>query len=80
MTVDVVLLSIGRKPYTNDLGLESVGVEVNKKGQVVTDAEFKTNVPTIRAIGDVIAGPMLAHKAEEEGIAAAECTSFTYLT
>lgn len=73
ITVDVVLVSIGRKPYTVDLGLESAGVKVDNKGRVVTDSQFKTNVASIRAIGDVIAGPMLAHKAEEEGIAAAEC-------
>ncbi|KAI9208353.1 uncharacterized protein BJ171DRAFT_238669 [Polychytrium aggregatum] len=72
ITVDVVLLSIGRKPFTEGLGLESVGVEVDNRGRIVADSEFKTNVPSIRAIGDVIAGPMLAHKAEEEGIAAVE--------
>ncbi|KAJ3409095.1 dihydrolipoamide dehydrogenase precursor [Chytridiales sp. JEL 0842] len=72
LEVDVVLLSIGRRPYTNGLGLDKVGVKMDNKGRVVTDAEFKTNVPSIRAIGDVITGPMLAHKAEEEGIAAVE--------
>ena len=72
MQVDVVLLSIGRKPFTKELGLEKVGVKVDSKGRIVTDAEFKTNVDGIRAIGDVITGPMLAHKAEEEGIAAVE--------
>ncbi|KAJ3297436.1 dihydrolipoamide dehydrogenase precursor [Borealophlyctis nickersoniae] len=72
MEVDVVLLSIGRRPFTKGLGLEDVGVEVDKRGRVVVDHEFKTNVGGIRAIGDVIAGPMLAHKAEEEGIAAVE--------
>jgi dihydrolipoamide dehydrogenase len=76
MTVDVVLVSIGRKPYTTGLGLESVGVQLDNKGRVVTDGEFKTNVPSIRAIGDVITGAMLAHKAEEEGIAAAECNRY----
>jgi dihydrolipoamide dehydrogenase len=70
--VDTVLVAIGRYPYTNGLGLEQVGVEMDKKGRIVTDNTFKTNVPSIFAIGDVIAGPMLAHKAEEEGIAAAE--------
>ncbi|KAJ3127346.1 dihydrolipoamide dehydrogenase precursor [Nowakowskiella sp. JEL0407] len=70
--VDVVLLSIGRKPYTEGLGLQSVGIETDNRGRVVTDAHFKTNVPSIRAIGDVITGPMLAHKAEEEGIACVE--------
>ncbi|KAI9329314.1 hypothetical protein BDR26DRAFT_872604 [Obelidium mucronatum] len=72
LTVDVVLLSIGRRPFTQNLGLDKVGVKVDNKGRVVTDAEFKTNVAGIRAIGDVIAGPMLAHKSEEEGIAAVE--------
>lgn len=72
LEVDVVLLSIGRKPYTEGLGLKEIGVEVDAKGRVVTDHEFKTNVPSVRAIGDVIVGPMLAHKAEEEGIAAVE--------
>ncbi|KAJ3005671.1 UNVERIFIED_CONTAM: dihydrolipoamide dehydrogenase precursor [Siphonaria sp. JEL0065] len=72
LTVDVVLLSIGRRPFTQNLGLDKAGVKVDNKGRVVTDAEFKTNVPGIRAIGDVIAGPMLAHKSEEEGIAAVE--------
>ncbi|KAJ3395172.1 dihydrolipoamide dehydrogenase precursor [Entophlyctis sp. JEL0112] len=72
LTVDVVLLSIGRRPYTQNLGLDKVGVKVDAKGRVITDAQFKTNVAGIRAIGDVIAGPMLAHKSEEEGIAAVE--------
>ncbi|KAI9104716.1 hypothetical protein DFS34DRAFT_604188 [Phlyctochytrium arcticum] len=70
--VDVVLVAIGRRPLTKDLGLDKVGVEVDKKGRVVVDHDYKTNVEGIRAIGDVIAGPMLAHKAEEEGIAAVE--------
>jgi dihydrolipoamide dehydrogenase len=65
--VDVVLLSIGRRPVTEGLGLTEAGVKVDAKGRVITDHEFKTNVPGIRAIGDVITGPMLAHKAEEEG-------------
>ncbi|KAJ3071113.1 dihydrolipoamide dehydrogenase precursor [Podochytrium sp. JEL0797] len=72
ITVDVCLLSIGRRPFTQNLGLDKAGVKVDDKGRVVTDPEFKTNVAGIRAIGDVIAGPMLAHKAEEEGIAAVE--------
>ncbi|KAI8917412.1 hypothetical protein BC831DRAFT_484984 [Entophlyctis helioformis] len=72
LVVDVVLLSIGRRPFTDNLGLKEVGVAMDNKGRVVTDHEFKTNVPGIRAIGDVITGPMLAHKAEEEGIAAVE--------
>ncbi len=69
---DVVLLSVGRKPYTEGLGLEEAGVKLDNHGRVVTDDNFRTNVPSICAIGDVIAGPMLAHKAEEEGVACAE--------
>jgi dihydrolipoamide dehydrogenase len=69
---DVVLVSIGRKPNTEGLGLEKAGVEANKRGQIETDHDFRTKVPGIWAIGDVIPGPMLAHKAEDEGIAVAE--------
>jgi dihydrolipoamide dehydrogenase len=69
---DVVLVSIGRKPNTDGLGLEKAGLQVNKRGQVETDKSFRTSVPGIWAIGDVIPGPMLAHKAEDEGIAVAE--------
>ena len=69
---DVVLISVGRKPNTNGLNLESVGVEIDKRKRVKTDKMFKTNIDNIFAIGDVINGPMLAHKAEDEGIAVAE--------
>jgi dihydrolipoamide dehydrogenase len=69
---DVVLVAIGRVPYTNGLGLESLGVKLDNKRRVIVDAHFQTSVPGIYAIGDVIAGPMLAHKAEDEGIAVAE--------
>jgi len=69
---DVALIAIGRVPYTEGLGLETVGVKTDNKGRVMIDAHFATNVPGIYAIGDVIAGPMLAHKAEDEGIAVAE--------
>ena len=69
---DVVLVAIGRVPYTADLGLESVGVNKDNRGRVVVDAHLRTNVGGIYAIGDAVAGPMLAHKAEEEGVAAAE--------
>ena len=69
---DVVLVSTGRRPYTEGLGLEEMGIAMDKLGRVVVDEHFKTNVGGIFAIGDVIAGPMLAHKAEEEGIAAIE--------
>ena len=69
---DVVLVSIGRVPLTEGLGLDEVGVRKDNKGRVIVDAHFATNVPGIYAIGDVIAGPMLAHKAEDEGVAVAE--------
>jgi dihydrolipoamide dehydrogenase len=69
---DVVLVAIGRVPNTEGLGLADVGVETHARGRVIVDHNFQTNVPGIYAIGDVIAGPMLAHKAEEEGIAVAE--------
>ena len=69
---DVVLVSVGRKPNTNGLNLENVGVELDEKKRIKTDKNFKTNQDNIYAIGDVIIGPMLAHKAEDEGIAVAE--------
>ena len=69
---DVVLVSVGRVPYTEGLGLEHVGVQRDNKGRILTDGHFSTNVTGIYAIGDVIAGPMLAHKAEDEGVAVAE--------
>ncbi|MEM9726240.1 MAG: dihydrolipoyl dehydrogenase [Pseudomonadota bacterium] len=69
---DVVLVATGRRPYTNGLGLEAAGVAVTDRGMVVTDGRWKTNVPGIWAIGDVSDGPMLAHKAEDEGAAVAE--------
>jgi dihydrolipoamide dehydrogenase len=69
---DVVLVAIGRVPYTEGLGLESAGVALDNRKRIVVDAHYQTNVPGIYAIGDVIAGPMLAHKAEDEGMAAAE--------
>ena len=69
---DVVLVAIGRVPYTEGLGLKEAGVELDQRGRVQTDGHFATNVKGIYAIGDVIAGPMLAHKAEDEGIAVAE--------
>ena len=72
ITADVVLVSIGRRPNTDGLGLDKVGLAVNARGQIDTDHDFRTIVPSIWAIGDVIPGPMLAHKAEDEGIAAAE--------
>jgi dihydrolipoamide dehydrogenase len=69
---DVVLVAIGRVPYTEGLGLEALGVKLDSKGHIVVDSDYKTSVPGIYAIGDVIAGPMLAHKAEDEGVAVAE--------
>jgi dihydrolipoamide dehydrogenase len=69
---DVVLMAIGRVPYSNGLGLDEAGVKKDNRGRVVVDGHFATNVPGIYAIGDVIAGPMLAHKAEDEGVAVAE--------
>ena len=69
---DIVLVSTGRVPYTDGLGLKEVGVAMDERGRVVTDHYYSTNVPGIWAIGDVIAGPMLAHKAEDEGVAVAE--------
>ncbi|WP_274627137.1 dihydrolipoyl dehydrogenase [Arvimicrobium flavum] len=69
---DAVLVATGRRPYTDGLGLKEAGVEVDERGRVKTDGHLRTNVPGIYAIGDVIAGPMLAHKAEEEGVAVAE--------
>ncbi len=69
---DIALVCIGRVPFTEGLGLEGVGVKKDNRGRVIVDAYYATNVPGIYAIGDVIAGPMLAHKAEDEGIAVAE--------
>jgi dihydrolipoamide dehydrogenase len=72
LEADIVLVAIGRVPYTDGLGLEAVGVKKDNRGRVVIDSHFRTNVAGIYAIGDAVAGPMLAHKAEEEGVAAAE--------
>ncbi len=69
---DAVLVAIGRVPYTEGLGLEAAGVNRDNRGRVVVDRHFASSVPGIYAIGDVIAGPMLAHKAEDEGVAVAE--------
>ena len=69
---DVVLISVGRKPNTKNLNLESIGVELDEKKRIKTNKNFQTNVSNVYAIGDVIKGPMLAHKAEDEGIAVAE--------
>jgi len=72
LEADILLVAIGRVPYTDGLGLEAVGVKKDNRGRVVIDSHFRTNVAGLYAIGDVVAGPMLAHKAEEEGVAAAE--------
>ena len=72
LDADVVLVAIGRVPFTEGLGLEALGVKKDNRGRVVVDGHLRTNVAGIFAIGDVIAGPMLAHKAEDEGVAAAE--------
>jgi dihydrolipoamide dehydrogenase len=69
---DVVLVAVGRKPYTDNLGLDAIGVKRDNRGRIETDKHYHTNVPGIYAIGDVIAGPMLAHKAEDEGVACME--------
>lgn len=72
LEADVVLVAVGRKPYTEGLGLESAGVTLDNRGRIAVDKHFQSNVPGIYAIGDCIAGPMLAHKAEDEGMAVAE--------
>jgi dihydrolipoamide dehydrogenase len=72
LEADVVLVAIGRVPYTDGLGLTEIGVELDKRRRVVVDEHFQTNVQGVFAIGDAIAGPMLAHKAEDEGVAVAE--------
>ena len=72
LEADYVLVSVGRRAYTNGLGLDTVGVKATDRGLVITDDHWRTNVPGIYAVGDVIAGPMLAHKAEEEGAAVAD--------
>ena len=72
LEADIVLVAIGRVPYIDGLGLEAAGVKKDNRGRVIIDPHFRTNVAGIYAIGDAVAGPMLAHKAEEEGVAAAE--------
>jgi len=80
---DVVLVAIGRRPFTDKLGLENAGVKMADRGKIEVNDQFQTNVPNIYAIGDIIDGPMLAHKAEDEGVLAVEamngatCTSTT---
>lgn len=72
LDVDAILVAVGRVPYTKGLGLEAVGVALDPRGRIITSDGYKTNVPGIYAIGDAVAGPMLAHKAMEEGVALAE--------
>lgn len=69
---DVVLIATGRRPYTDSLGLETIGAKLDRMGRVEVDTHYQTNIEGVYAIGDVIAGPMLAHKAEDEGVAVAE--------
>lgn len=72
LLADVVLVAVGRKPYTDGLGLDDIGIERDSKGRIAVNDHFETSVAGVLAIGDVIAGPMLAHKAEDEGVAVAE--------
>ena len=68
LEADVVLVAVGRRPYTEGLNIEAVGIEKDSKGRIVIDSQFNTSVKGIKCIGDVTFGPMLAHKAEEEGL------------
>ena len=72
LEADVVLVAVGRKPNTDGLGLENINLDIDKQGFINTNKNFQTSIPNIYAIGDVIRGPMLAHKAEEDGVAAVE--------
>ncbi|KAK5114450.1 D-lactate ferricytochrome c oxidoreductase [Meristemomyces frigidus] len=72
LEADVVLVAIGRRAYTSGLGLENIGLETDNRGRLVIDSEYRTKIPHIRVIGDCTFGPMLAHKAEEEAVAAVE--------
>jgi dihydrolipoamide dehydrogenase len=67
LDADVVLVAIGRRPYSAGLGFENIGIETDDKGRFIIDQEYRTKIPHIRVIGDCTFGPMLAHKAEEEG-------------
>ena len=78
MTGDIVLMSVGRKPNTEGLNLEAAGINKDQKGRISINKKFKTNVDNVYAIGDVVEGPMLAHKAEDEGMAVAEFISGKY--
>ena len=72
LDADVVLVATGRKPFVDGLGLDALGVKMTERGQIATDGHWKTSIDGIYAIGDVIEGPMLAHKAEDEGMAVAD--------
>src|SRR5947208_2206719 len=72
ISAERVLVAVGRKPNTEGLGLETVGIKIDEKGRIPVDQHFATSAPGVFAIGDVIRGPMLAHKAEEEGVACIE--------
>ena len=72
LSADIVLVAVGRKPYVAGLGLDKIGVALDERGRIKTDHKFQTNIAGLYAIGDVIAGPMLAHKAEDEGVVLAE--------
>jgi dihydrolipoamide dehydrogenase len=72
VSADVVLVAVGRQPYTESLGISEIGVKTNDRGFIEVDSKFATSVPNIHAIGDVVPGPMLAHKAEEEGVVCVE--------
>ncbi|EOD48298.1 hypothetical protein GTA08_BOTSDO10678 [Neofusicoccum parvum] len=78
LDADVVLVAIGRRPYTAGLGIENIGIETDDKGRLIIDHEYRTKIPHIRVIGDCTFGPMLAHKAEEEAVAAVEYISKGY--
>lgn len=78
LDADVVLVAIGRRPYTAGLGLENIGLETDNRGRIVIDQEYRTKIPHIRVIGDCTFGPMLAHKAEEEAVAAIEFITKSY--
>jgi len=78
LDADVVLVAIGRRPYTKGLNLEHIGLETDKRGRLVIDSEYRTKIPHIRVIGDCTFGPMLAHKAEDEGLAAVEYITKNY--
>lgn len=72
LKVDTVLVAVGRRPVSSGTGLEAIGITINSGGRVTIDEQFRTNIPNVYAIGDLVEGPMLAHKAEDEGVAVAE--------